>query len=121
MITINKVILQGFVGSINTTDNAVFISMATNEWNAKTETESTDWHKLVFIYPSLLDRAKKVAKGDEILAYGKIKYGKRIKAKNGKYYWEETQILIDSFQSRKHNKSTSSEVELEDDDEVIDF
>lgn len=80
MSTINKVILLGNVGGVEVktfgeNKKLVQVSLATSEGykNSKGDWENkTEWHKLLFAIPSIVDKAETISKGDSIYVEGSI-------------------------------------------------
>ena len=79
MSSLNKVILLGNVGKVETKDfgngrKIVNVSLATSESYKKNDewVEKTEWHRCVFSIPTLVDRAESINKGDKIYIEGKI-------------------------------------------------
>mgnify|MGYP006293504351 CR=1 FL=1 len=79
MSTINKVVLLGNVGTVETKEfeggrKLVQISIATTDGYKKGEewVNKTEWHKCVFAIPGLAERASSISKGDKIYVEGSI-------------------------------------------------
>jgi single-strand DNA-binding protein len=76
MASINKVILLGSVGTIEVKEKVVQISLATSSGYKKKDSDEwvnkTEWHRLIFAIPTLVDKAKNIKKGDSIYVEGSI-------------------------------------------------
>jgi len=76
MASINKVILLGSVGTVEVKEKVVQISLATSSGYKKKDSDEwvnkTEWHRLIFAIPTLLDKAKNIKKGDSIYVEGSI-------------------------------------------------
>jgi len=77
---INKVVLIGNIGNIETKNNITKASLATSESysdkNTGKKVESTQWHRLTFFGKIAEIADKYVKKGDLIYVDGSIRYGK---------------------------------------------
>ena len=76
MASVNKVILLGSVGSVEVKEKLVQISLATSSGYKKKDSDEwvnkTEWHRLIFAIPNLVERAKFIGKGDSIYVEGSI-------------------------------------------------
>ena len=77
MASINKVILLGSVGSVELKqEKVVQISLATSSGYKKKDSEEwvnkTEWHRLIFAIPGIIEKAKNIKKGDTIYVEGSI-------------------------------------------------
>lgn len=76
MASINKVILLGSVGTVEVKEKVVQISLATSSGYKKKDSDEwvnkTEWHRLIFAIPTLVDKAKNINKGDSIYVEGSI-------------------------------------------------
>ena len=76
MASINKVILLGSVGTVEVKEKVVQISLATSSGYKKKDSDEwvnkTEWHRLIFAIPTLVDKAKNIKKGDSIYVEGSI-------------------------------------------------
>jgi len=78
-MNINKVILAGRVGTVEVKEfgtgrKVIQMSLATMDGYRKDDKweNKTEWHRLIFAIPSLVERALKVQKGDTIYVEGSI-------------------------------------------------
>ena len=66
MASVNKVILLGSVGSVEVKEKLVQISLATSSGYKKKDSDEwvnkTEWHRLIFAIPNLVERAKFIGK-----------------------------------------------------------
>lgn len=77
MASINKVILLGSVGTVEfKKEKVVQISLATSSGYKKKDSDEwvnkTEWHRLIFSLPGLVEKAKNISKGDSIYVEGSI-------------------------------------------------
>lgn len=78
-MSVNKVILLGYVGSdpeirYPEKDRAVaFVSLATNEYYSNSQTEVTEWHRLVMGGQNAKLAENYIRKGSRIYVEGKLK------------------------------------------------
>lgn len=77
MASINKVILLGSVGTVEfKKEKVVQISLATSSGYKKKDSDEwvnkTEWHRLIFSLPGLVEKAKNIKKGDSIYVEGSI-------------------------------------------------
>lgn len=101
-MSVNKVILLGYVGSdpeirYPEKDKPVaFMSLATNERYANSSTEITEWHSLVMAGKNAEIAEKYVRKGTRLYVEGKLRtreYEDRMKIRRRK-----TEIIVERFE-----------------------
>jgi len=109
MSSLNKVILLGNVGKVEAKEfgngkKIVNVSLATSESYKKNDewVEKTEWHRLIFAIPNLIERAESINKGDKIYVEGKISTNSW-ETKDGEKR-ETKEISCTSFQVFLRNK-----------------
>lgn len=110
-MSVNKVILLGNVGSdpeirYPEKDRAVaFVSLATNEYNSKTGTETTEWHRLIMGGHNAEIAEKYIRKGTRLYVEGKIRsreYEDKMKIRR-----RITEIIVDRIEMLGRGNSES--------------
>lgn len=101
-MSVNKVFLLGFIGSDpevrypQENKPLVFASLATNEYVGTSQTETTEWHNLVFYGENAGIAERYVRKGTRLFVEGKIRtreYEDRMKITR-----KRTEIIVERFE-----------------------
>lgn len=101
-MSVNKVILLGYVGNdpeIRYPEQGktiAFVSLATNDYYSATQTEITEWHRLVMGGRNAEIAEKYIRKGTRLYVEGKIKsreYEDKLKIRR-----RITEIIVDSVE-----------------------
>jgi single-strand DNA-binding protein len=111
MASVNKVILLGSVGSVEVKEKLVQISLATSSGYKKKDSDEwvnkTEWHRLIFAIPNLVERAKFIGKGDSIYVEGSINTNSWTTKEGEKKDIKE--IAVVSFTTMAKSKSADKE------------
>ena len=111
MASVNKVILLGSVGSVEVKEKLVQISLATSSGYKKKDSDEwvnkTEWHRLIFAIPNLVERAKFIGKGDSIYVEGSINTNSWTTKEGEKKDIRE--IAVVSFTTMAKSKSADKE------------
>ena len=111
MASVNKVILLGSVGSVEVKEKLVQISLATTAGYKKKDSDEwvnkTEWHRLIFAIPNLVERAKFIGKGDSIYVEGSINTNSWTTKEGEKKDIKE--IAVVSFTTMAKSKSADKE------------
>lgn len=111
MASINKVILLGSVGSVEVKEKVVQISLATSSGYKKKDSDEwvnkTEWHRLIFALPGLIEKAKNISKGDSIYVEGSINTNSWVTKEGEKKDLKEISVV--SFMTMAKSKNPERE------------